>query len=70
LYWLNANFTVEKKHLIELVWVGQQFIVIQLHDEGDLCAYLRATTPRTPHVEATALHPPSTASFTMFSASK
>ena len=32
-----------------------------------MCAYLRATAPSTPKVEATALQPPSIASFTMFS---
>jgi hypothetical protein len=37
---------------------------------GMRCAYLRATAPSTPSVEATALQPPSTASFTMFSGSK
>ena len=37
---------------------------------GILCAYLRATEPSTPSVEATALQPPSIASFTMFSGSK
>ncbi len=37
---------------------------------GILCAYLRATDPSTPSVEATALQPPSMASFTMFSGSK
>ncbi len=35
-----------------------------------MCAYLRATEPSTPSVEATALQPPSMASFTMFSGSK
>ena len=37
---------------------------------GILCAYFRATDPSTPSVEATALHPPSIASFTRFSGSK
>ena len=37
---------------------------------GILCAYFRATAPSTPSVEATALQPPSIASFTMFSGSK
>ena len=37
---------------------------------GILCAYLRATTPSTPKVDATALQPPSIASLTMFSGSK
>jgi len=37
---------------------------------GILCAYLRATMPSTPKVVATALQPPSIASFTMFSGSK
>jgi hypothetical protein len=37
---------------------------------GILCAYLRDTAPSTPKVDATALQPPSMASFTMFSASK
>ncbi len=35
-----------------------------------MCAYLRATAPRTPSVEATALQPPSMASFTIPSGSK
>ena len=38
--------------------------------KGILCAYLRATELSTPSVDATALHPPSIASFTMFSESK
>ena len=38
--------------------------------KGILCAYLRATEPSTPKVLATALQPPSIASFTMFSGSK
>jgi hypothetical protein len=37
---------------------------------GILCAYLRATEPSTPSVDATALQPPSIASLTMFSGSK
>ena len=37
---------------------------------GIRCAYFRATEPSTPSVLATALHPPSIASFTMFSGSK
>ena len=37
---------------------------------GMRCAYRRATAPSTPSVEATALQPPSMASFTMFSGSK
>ena len=37
---------------------------------GILCAYFRATAPSTPSVDATALQPPSMASFTMFSGSK
>ena len=35
-----------------------------------MCAYLRATEPSTPNVEATALHSPSIASLTIFSPSK
>src|SRR3989475_8947606 len=38
--------------------------------KGILCAYLRATEPRTPNVDATALQPPSMASSTIFSPSK
>src|SRR5258706_7467098 len=38
--------------------------------KGILCANFRATEPSTPNVEATALQPPSIASFTMFSGSK
>ena len=38
--------------------------------KGILWAYLRATDPSTPRVEATALHSASWASFTMFSESK
>ena len=37
---------------------------------GILWAYFRATLPKTPKVETTALHPPSIASLTMFSGSK
>ena len=37
---------------------------------GILWAYFRLTAPSTPSVLATALHPPSTASLTMFSGSK
>jgi hypothetical protein len=37
--------------------------------KGILWAYLRAIAPSTPSVEATALQPPSIASFTMFSGS-
>jgi len=37
---------------------------------GIRCAYRRATVPSTPSVDATALHPPSIASRTMFSGSK
>ena len=37
---------------------------------GILCAYLREHAPSTPSVDATALQPPSIASFTMFSGSK
>src|SRR6185312_6199263 len=37
---------------------------------GILCAYLRANDPSTPNVDATALQPPSIASFTIFSGSK
>src|ERR1700756_4925823 len=29
-----------EKHLIELVWVGEQFVVIQLHDERDFVRVL------------------------------
>ena len=36
----------------------------------DFWAYFRATAPNTPNVDATALHPPSIANFTMFSGSK
>jgi len=36
---------------------------------GILCAYLRATMPSTPYVEATALQPPSIARRTMYSGS-
>src|SRR5437660_1689385 len=38
--------------------------------KGMRCAYRRATEPSTPNVDATALQPPSMASFTMFSGSK
>ena len=37
---------------------------------GILCAYRRDIGPSTPNVVATALQPPSMASFTMFSGSK
>ncbi len=37
---------------------------------GIRCAHVRATEPRTPSVDATALHPPSWARRTMFSGSK
>ena len=36
--------------------------MIDFHKKGILCAYFRATEPRTPSVEATALQPPSMAS--------
>ena len=41
-----------------------------LTTNGILCANRRAVTPSTPSVEATALHPPSIASSTIFAGSK
>src|SRR2546425_6280349 len=43
---------------------------LNLVRNGILWAYLRLTDASTPKVEATALHPPSIASFTIFSGSK
>ena len=57
--------------LIEGVRVGEELVVVQLQQERDLVRVLRrATVPSTPSVDATALQPPSIASFTMFSGSK
>ena len=62
---------VGEEYLIKLIRVGQQFVVIDLHDERNFVRqYLRATEPRIPKVVATALQPPSIASFTIFSPSK
>src|SRR4029077_5599298 len=42
------HFHCREEHLVELVWVGQQFVVIQLHDEGDfVCVLARDGTQDT-----------------------
>jgi len=62
----HVEAAARAEEMIGLIREGQQLVVIDLHDERDFVAYLRATEPSTPKVEATALQPPSMASLTMF----
>ena len=59
-----------KRICVEHVRIGQQLVVIDLHQERDAVGIFAGHAPSTPNVEATALQPPSMASLTIFSGSK
>ena len=59
-------------HIVWSCWFGydSSSLWLTFTMKGILWAYLRASSPRTPKVDATALQPPSRASFTIVSGSK
>ena len=66
----DASLTVPNSIWSNLFGYVSSSLWLILTMNGIWWAYLRATMPSTPKVEATALQPPSIASLTMFSGSK
>src|SRR5438094_9429047 len=55
----QASRTVPKRTWSYLLGYVRSSLWLSLQMKGMRCAYLRATEPSTPNVDATALHPPS-----------